>query len=179
MLIPNLIIISGTGNKSGKTTIACRIIEQFRHLMIVSVKITPHYHESTPGLKLISEGEGFSIYEETNNGTSKDTSRMLKAGAAKVFYARVTDNAIACAFDEIFKKVPAGTPIICESHALRKYAEPGLYIIMTSKKNDNDKNINSFLTLPHVEFDLAYLSCNDNLPLDFISGKWISRQYGD
>jgi hypothetical protein len=178
MLIPNLIIISGTGNKSGKTTMACRIIEQFRHLMIVSVKITPHFHEPTPGLELISEGEGFLIYEETNNGTSKDTSRMLKAGAAKVFFAKATDNSLTYAFDEIFKKVPAGTPIICESPALRKYAEPGLFIIMTSKENDNHKNINSFLALPHVEFDLGYLSCNDILPLDFNNGKWISRKYG-
>jgi hypothetical protein len=178
MPIPNLLIIAGTGNKSGKTTIACRIIEQFRYLRIVSIKITPHFHETTPGLEIISGGPGFSIYEETNNGTAKDTSRMLKAGAAKVYFAKVTDNSLAFAFGEILKKVPAGTPIICESPALRKYTEPGLLIIMTSEKNNNQKNIKSLLALPHVEFDLDYLTRNEDLPLVFNNGKWISWQYG-
>ncbi len=50
MIVPNLLIIAGTGNKSGKTSMACRIIEQLKHLEIVSVKITPHFHETTPGL---------------------------------------------------------------------------------------------------------------------------------
>jgi len=178
MLIPNLIIISGTGYKSGKTTMACRIIEQFRNLMIVSVKITPHFHETTPGLELISEGPEFSIYEETNNGTSKDTSRMLKAGAAKVYFAKVTDKSLAFAFGEILKKVPAGTPIICESPALRKYVEPGLFIIMTSEDNNNQKNINLLYALPHVEFDLGYLSRNEVMPLILDNGRWVSWQYG-
>ena len=50
MIIPNLLIIAGTGNKSGKTTLACRMIEQFRNPGLISVKITPHFHETTPGL---------------------------------------------------------------------------------------------------------------------------------
>ncbi len=87
MLIPNLLIIAGTGNKSGKTSMACRIIGQFRHHEIVSVKITPHFHKTTPGLVLISEKSGYSVYEETNNDISKDTSRMLNAGASRVFFA--------------------------------------------------------------------------------------------
>ena len=58
MTIPNLLIIAGIGNKSGKTSMACRIIEQFKTLDIVSVKITPHFHETTPGLVPIVEKKG-------------------------------------------------------------------------------------------------------------------------
>lgn len=174
MIIPNLLIIAGTGNKSGKTSMACRIISQFRHLGIISVKITPHFHETTPGLVLISEKSGYMVYDETNCDISKDTSRMLKAGAARVFFAKVTDNSLAVAFEEIMKLVPEGTPVVCESPALRRYAEPGLFIIMTSASKDSQKDIRSLLDLPHVESDLDYLSRHKNLPVAFSNGRWSS-----
>ena len=92
MVVPNLLLIAGTGNKSGKTTLACRIIDQFRHPEIVAIKITPHFHETTPGLDSYFRKQGYSISEETDTETAKDTSRMLKAGASKVYFAKVTDN---------------------------------------------------------------------------------------
>jgi hypothetical protein len=176
LIIPNLLIIAGTGNKSGKTSIACRLIEQFRHLEIVSVKITPHFHETTPGLVLISEKSGYSVYEEKNGDISKDTSRMLKAGASRVFFAKVTDNSLVKAFEEIMEHIPEGTPIICESPALRNYTEPGLFVIMTSYLKGNQKDIKSLLDLPHVEFNMDYLTANKVIPISFSNGKWISLQ---
>jgi hypothetical protein len=176
MTVPNLLIIAGTGNKSGKTSMACRIIEQFSHLGIISVKITPHFHETTPGLLPICEKKGYSVYEETNRGTSKDTSRMLKAGASRVYFAKVTDNSLDNAFKEIMKHIPEGTPIICESPGLRYYTEPGLFVIMTSLLIYNQKNIKSLLDLPHVEFNMEYLALNKDIPISFKTGKWISIQ---
>jgi hypothetical protein len=174
MTVPNLLIIAGTGNKSGKTSMACRIIEQLRHLEIVSVKITPHFHETTSGLVPLAEKKGYSVYEETNSGTSKDTSRMLKAGASMVYFAKVSDNSLDKAFKEIMRHIPEGTPIICESPALRHYTEPGLFIIMTSPIIDNQKDIKSLLNLPHVEFNMDYLALNKEIPISFSNGKWIS-----
>jgi hypothetical protein len=178
MRVPNLLIIAGTGNKSGKTSMACRIISQFRHLNIVSVKITPHFHEPTPGLILISEKSGYSVYEETDSEITKDTSRMLKAGASKVIFARVNDDTVLRAFQEILDYFPPGTPLVCESPFLRYYAEPGLFIIMQSSEKDNNKDIYALLNLPHVEFNLNYLSGNEDLPLLFSAGIWSSWHYG-
>ena len=113
MVVPNLLLIAGTGTKSGKTTIACRIIEQFTDLKITAVKITPHFHETTPGLKMICEEKGYSIYEETNGDLSKDTSRMLHSGAGKVYFAKVLDNQLQTVFDRIMDLILEGTPIIC------------------------------------------------------------------
>ncbi len=64
--IQNLLLVAGTGTKSGKTSLACRIITQFRDLGITAVKITPHFHETTPGLLARYEEQGFAIYEETD-----------------------------------------------------------------------------------------------------------------
>ena len=44
-------------------------------------------------------------------------------------------------FNEIMKSVPAGTPVICESPALRNFAEPGVFIIMTSDTINKHKDI--------------------------------------
>ena len=47
------LLIAGTGTKSGKTSMACRIIRQFPELKITAIKITPHFHETTTGLLVI------------------------------------------------------------------------------------------------------------------------------
>jgi hypothetical protein len=76
MLIPNLMIISGSGNLSGKTTMACRVIDQFAHLGIIAFKITPHFHETTQDLFLLTEQPGYSIFEEINN--NENINHLLK-----------------------------------------------------------------------------------------------------
>jgi len=173
MNIPNLLLIAGTGTKSGKTTVACRIIEQFSELQITSVKITPHFHETTPGLILIEEGDGYAVYEEKDNQTSKDTSRMLKAGADKVYFAKVWDNKLADVFEKILKLIPDKVPIVCESPALRYFTEPGVFIIVTSDTVVKYKNISNLMSLPHVMIKLEDLSAMKSLPLEFSNGSWI------
>lgn len=178
MVIPNLLIISGTGNKSGKTTLACRIIAQFATLHVAAVKITPHFHETTPGLILIEENEGYALYRETNPDIPKDTSRMLHAGAADVFFAKTTDGKVSAAFKKIMHIIPKGIPVVCESPVLRKFVEPGLFAIMVSKDSNNNKDIKYLSSLPHVEFDLEFLEKNQDLPLNFENGRWFIRHEG-
>lgn len=173
MIIPNLLLIAGKGTKSGKTTMACRIIEHIRHHDLIAIKITPHFHETTPGLVLISEKEGYSIYKETNTDTTKDTSRMLRAGASQVYYAKVTDNSLSEAFTEIMEYIPGTPPIICESPALRHYVEPGLFIIMSSYVVNKQKDINNLLRLPHVIYTMEKLEKTRSVPISFKNGEWV------
>ena len=173
MKFNNILLIAGTGTKSGKTTMACRIIEQIRHPELVAIKITPHFHETTPGLAPIYEGEGYSIYKENNRGTTKDTSRMLKAGASQVFFAKVTDETLPMAFDKIMEQIAGIPPIICESPAARYYVDPGLFIIMSSNSVIKQKDINSFLKLSHVTFTIEEIEKRTTIPISFNKGKWI------
>jgi hypothetical protein len=172
MIIPNLLLIAGTGNKSGKTTLACRLINQFRSFGIVAIKITPHFHETTPGLELLDEKPGYTVYKETNPGTDKDTSRMLNAGAADVYFAKVTDKTLLPAFDSIIQKIKPGLPVICESPALRYFVDPGMFVIMKSNSANNNKDINKLLNLPHVMFQLDDLDNISILPFDFRDCIW-------
>jgi hypothetical protein len=172
MIIPNLLLIAGKGTKSGKTSMVCKIIEQFPGLKITAIKISPHFHETTTGLISKSEKNGYSIYEETNRDTSKDTSRMLHSGAHKVYFAKVWDDQLLDVFNEIMKYIPSNFPVICESPALRNFIEPGVFIIMTSNVVNKQKNINHLQALPHVMFALEELKTIDSLPIGFEGGKW-------
>jgi hypothetical protein len=172
MLVPNLLLIAGTGTKSGKTSIACRIIEQFKSLQITAIKITPHFHETTPGLKTIYEETGISIYEETNPDSTKDTSRMLGSGASKVYFAKVLDDRLLFVFNKIMYLIPEGTPIVCESPALRNFIEPGVFIIMSSETTRTRKDISRHMALPHLDFEYEELQGISSIPVGFGNGGW-------
>ena len=173
--IKNILLLAGTGTKSGKTSMACKLIGNFPELKITAIKITPHFHETTAGLFRIKEGEGYSIYEETDRGSYKDTSRMLNAGAQKVYFAKVWDDHLSEVFHEIMKSIPAGTPVICESPAMRNFVEPGVFIIMTSKTINKQKDISHLQILPHVMFKLEEIDKIDSLPLGFEDGRWFLK----
>ena len=173
MVIPNLLLIAGTGTKSGKTSVACKIIRQFHDLGITAIKISPHFHETTEGLIPKAENRGYVIYEETNVKTSKDTSRMLKAGASKVYFAKVWDDQLFDVFKIIMDFVPGDVPVICESPALRNFAVPGVFIIMTSDSILKHKDINHLKALPHAMFKLEELEEIDSMPISFEKGRWL------
>ena len=175
VIIPNLLLIAGTGTKSGKTSMACRIIREFSELKITAIKITPHFHETTPGLLNILEESGYAIYEETESGGIKDTSRMLNAGAHKVYFAKVWDDRLLEVFNEIMKLIPKDSPVICESPALRNFSEPGVFIIMNSDIINKKKDISHLKKLPHVMMQLEVLNSIESLPVGFDEGKWFYK----
>ena len=169
--INNLLIVTGTGRKSGKTTMVCRIIRQFKDKGIVSVKISPHFHEPSPGLIPVIIKDEYKLYEEIDGISSKDTSRMVNAGAGKVFYCQVSDNRIAEAFAEILKQIPTGMAIVCESPALIRFFESGIFVIMESE-GLNSREISSIKVFPHLIFTLDQLNRSDRLPFTFVDGEW-------
>ncbi|MBK8884337.1 MAG: hypothetical protein IPN67_18850 [Bacteroidales bacterium] len=120
------------------------------------------------------EKSGYAVYKESERTGFKDTSRMLEAGAENVFFAKVWDNQLFEAFNEIMKLIPPGRPVICESPALRNFAEPGAFIIMTSDTINKHKDISHLQRLPHVMFKLEELDGINKLPLEFIGGQWRS-----
>jgi hypothetical protein len=171
----NLLLVAGTGKNSGKTTMVCRVIRQFRNLGIIAVKISPHFHEPSKGLALISEKKEYNIYEETDQGMSKDTSRMLKCGAERVFLGQTAEGYLLEAFSKIIKKIPENRPVVCESPGLIKYIEPGVLIIMIAGNELNKKNITEMQLVHHSEYTLKKLLETDTLPFKFNKGVWSYR----
>ncbi len=139
-VIPNLLLIAGTGRNTGKTTLACSIINKFSYnFQIIGLKISPHFHGGTDSLKTIVNDNNFNIYEETSTSTGKDSSLMLNVGAAKVFYIEVLDEYLKTAFEQFLNILPESYLLVCESPALRKYIQPGVFFIVDSERNKNKK----------------------------------------
>jgi len=126
----NILIISGDGRKSGKTTLACLLISALESQGVIAVKICPHFHD-IKSMEVIMEVSGlYGIYRETLITCDKDSSLMLAAGAAYVYYIQCSDSGLKAAWEEIEKILPDDRPVICESGGLAGIINPGLHVLM-------------------------------------------------
>lgn len=131
--IPNLIIIGGSSRNVGKTTLALKLIEKYAGSeTITGLKVTSirrgeeSFHGSHPDPDL----QDFRITEETSDKSCKDTSKMLTAGADRVYYIETPDNQINKALDIFLATKNTGGPIVCESRNLRIAVIPGLFVLL-------------------------------------------------
>lgn len=138
----HLLIIGGTGRNIGKTTLALNIIKNLQaYYAITCLKVSAfrqgeekHHGEHNS----FNNINNFLITEENNQIPSKDTSRMLSAGAKSAYYIQSNEKHIADAFHQFKQMYYTGGPIICESRSLRQSIKPGLFIFITG--NINIKN---------------------------------------
>jgi len=127
---PNLLIVAGTGRNSGKTSLVCRICEEWSYSApLVCIKISNHFHKLSSSHVLYKSGQ-FSIYEETEAISDKDTERYLKAGASKVFFIEADRELVYIAFQKIREYLPLNAAIICESGTLRRFIKPSVFVMI-------------------------------------------------
>jgi len=134
MKLSNWLIIAGAGRNTGKTTLACSLLELYSHNSPAAVKISPHFHDLDPDENILVRTQEFIIVKE-NRINQKDSSRMLQAGAAESYYVQVKDDSIDSMLAELLKLTGRGRPVICESGYLRTVIEPGLYFFMDYSDN--------------------------------------------
>lgn len=130
---PNILLISGSRRNTGKTILACNIIQKWKEQeYIIAIKISAHNHDSATPLNLLHTEEGFTIWEEKTK-THKDSGRFLEAGAAKVFYIEASDDKFLDAFRFVLNLQGKGSLIICESGGLVKFIQPGVMLFIQHK----------------------------------------------
>lgn len=130
----NLLIVGGTGRNVGKTEFVCGIIRKIAAVTdIYALKVSTIFPDERlfHGNHADHEQEG-NLYEETRTSSGKDTSRMLRAGAKRVFYLRSDDSAVLKGFEEFLKIIPENSAVICESNSLGTVVEPALRIMVRS-----------------------------------------------
>jgi len=137
-----LLIIGGTGRDAGKSSLAALLISRFADRGVNGIKITPHDHPDVSGLTLINGNDIFQVYEEKKLASDKDSARMLKAGALKVFLIVSPEAHLGEAFSLLQPLIIPGVPVICESPALRRYVEPDLFILMMHSPGNSVKRKN-------------------------------------
>ncbi len=172
-----MLIVAGTGRNVGKTSFVCYVIERISKTQdIISVKISPHFHEISPTEKLISKSENYEIVEELDKDGAKDSSRMLNAGASRVFYVQTqNDEAIVEVIEALNSFWLSDMPIICESGGLRHFIDPGLFFVCKSKAQPEMKphlkalesKVDQFVLFQGNEFDFEMGK------LKFTNKKWL------
>lgn len=126
--LPNFLLVSGSGQNSGKTTLVCRLINAFKEHKITAVKISPHFHAVDYELPMLERQEDFVIFREIYADKDKDSSRFLKAGAVGVLVVFCKREALRVAVESLQQHIPPDTPVICESGGMAQYFQPGLHI---------------------------------------------------
>lgn len=140
--LPNLLLIAGTGRNIGKTTLATSVIRRNAgNRAIIGLKVSSIYPSESAfhGVKNAPMEGNFVITEELDRSGIKDTSKMLLAGAARVFYVRVKDNHLEEAMSAFFQLVDSDSVIVCESGSLRSEVNPGLFVMIRQAINEKPR----------------------------------------
>ncbi len=133
IVIPNMVMIGGNSRHAGKTTLACSIISKLSvNAAVIGLKVSSVRpgESGMHGNHIAEDFSGYSITEETDRLSEKDTCSMLRAGAAPVFYIRAGEEFIEMAVARFLSRYNPGQPIVCESRSLRRFVKPGLFLMM-------------------------------------------------
>jgi len=142
--IPNMLMIGGASRNVGKTSLTSEIIRKISlEHSIVGIKIKTlydgdnffHGKDRSP----LTENENFRITEETSQEGAEDTSKMLQAGAKRVFKIKVKSQFIEEALETLKAKISETDLFVCESNSLRTVAKPGLFLMIKHKEGGEMK----------------------------------------
>jgi len=179
-----LVLIGGTGRNVGKTEFVCRLITNLTgRYTVYGLKVSSIYPDET-----IFHGDhdldNRRLFEETNRHSKKDTARMLRAGAEKVFYLQGEDDKIRQDYLRFSELVPEGSVVVCESNSLGNHVIPALHIVVTSKSKPVKPRAVKLLEIadviidsdgqggfPEIEtisasLDMQWSPCEQNKPRD-------------
>lgn len=184
--IPSMLMIGSAGRNAGKTEFACSMISKFRtNCDIIGIKATviQETDGTCPrggrGCGVCSSLEGdYCITEETSGPAGKDTTRLINAGASKVFWLRAVQGHLDEAVAALIDKIGRNAVCVCESNRLRLAIEPGLFIMV---KNSHSNRYKSSATVVKEYIDLIVQSNGAKFDIDadtinLVNGKWVIAQ---
>lgn len=177
-----MLLIGSAGRNIGKTELACSLIRKFsKSNPIVGIKVTTIRAKDGKcprggrGCGVCSSLDGdFCITEETDKNSNKDTARLLKVGASRVFWLRVMKTHLKEGLTTLLDVVGPDAVLICESNSLRRVVEPGVFLMITARDSgawkstarDVRERVDKILTWDGSGFDFDI----DRIRL--VDGKW-------
>lgn len=184
--LDNMLMIGSAGANVGKTELACAILRKFAgNGKIVGIKVTAVQEKNGQcprggtGCGVCSSLEGvFCITEEKSRDTGKDTSRLLAAGAERVFWLQILKDHLLEGLTALLDVIGPDAVSICESNSLRRVVEPGLFLMAKAadKKSWKDsaaevkQYADRIVVSDGKSFDL------DIDRIELIEGKWRLRR---
>ncbi len=184
--IDRMLMIGSSGANVGKTELACSLLARLSgHHDIAAIKVTTisdkdgQCPRGGEGCGVCSSLQGdFCITEETNRHSDKDTSRLLSAGASRVYWLRVLKTHLEEGASALIETLGPDTACICESNSLRRVIEPGLFLLARRRNQSLWKEsaqqvrryADRIVTARDGTFDL------DLDRIELVAGKWRLRE---
>ena len=184
--LDGMLMIGSAGANLGKTELACAILRRFgKNGDIIGIKVTTikdangQCPRGGEGCGVCSSLDGvFCITEETNRGSEKDTSRLLKCGASRVFWLRVVREHLVEGVTALLDEIGHDGVCVCESNSLRELVEPGLFFMVTGQDaktwKDSAQRVGKYADRIVVSngkgFDI------DLDEIEIVGGKWRMRR---
>ena len=129
---PFIIGIAGGGSGVGKTTVACRILEQFPSWGAIKYTKTPVYGSVTDDLKVLSE-------------KGKDTKRFLDAGAGRVLWVRSPFHELSEVLPMAFEMLSHLEGVIVEGNSAVEVLRPDIVIFIAGHEGKIKQGAESVL----------------------------------
>lgn len=182
----DILMIGSTGRNVGKTLLASSLIR--RHASstaMAAVKVTTIHEQGGlcphggDGCGVCSSFEGdYILTIERDGPPDKDTTRLISAGASRVFWLRVREAHLAEGIAALLKELPSGQPVIMESNSARLALEPSLFLVLrqggSSEMKESCRSVlgeaDRILTFDGAGWDLS----EDRI--SFSGGRWWVRQ---
>jgi GTPase SAR1 family protein len=175
-------MIAGNARNVGKTTLALALIQHYSELYpVIGLKVSSIYPNDDihHGIHENEKPETFDIYQEFDRDGHKDTSKMLAAGAKKVFFVRSLDSHLKEAMTQFIALLPKNCIVVCESRSLRKVLIPGLLVLIRKEYDGfTSKSIEELVPLADLQIFSSHekYSIADAMnAISFESGTWKTR----
>lgn len=146
--LPNVLLVGAAGRNAGKTEFVCRIINEFLNTdNLIGVKITA-INRADGTCPRGGEGCGvcsslktdYAITEETDATSTKDTSRLLAAGAKRVLWLRVLKSKMHEGINALRDAAGPDSMWVCESNSIRKALKPSLFFMIQNTDDNSFKD---------------------------------------
>ena len=146
--VRGMLLIGAAARDAGKTTFACSLIERLaRERPVIGAKIT--VIRESGGCARGGRGCGvctslgdapYLLSEERGQNPTKDTARLLAAGATRVYWLRVAESHLREGRDALLARLGEGQAIVAESNTFRLSVEPDLFLVLRCRGGEYVKD---------------------------------------
>jgi hypothetical protein len=127
-----LVVVGGHSRNVGKTSVVAGIIAALPEREWIAMKITQYGHGvcSRNGklCHCATADHSWAISEEKDPGGKSDTSRLLAAGAAHVYWVRTQQGHLDQAIPTVRRRLAGVANAILESNSVINFIQPDLYL---------------------------------------------------
>ncbi|MGA2388851.1 MAG: hypothetical protein ABSF97_07820 [Candidatus Sulfotelmatobacter sp.] len=138
-----VVVIGGHSRSVGKTSVVAGLISGLREYDWTAVKITQYGHgvcsANGEACDCATADHAWAISEEKERGAESDTSRFLRAGAARSLWVRTEQGRLAEAMPALRRRIDSGRNVIIESNSVMKFIRPDLYLTLLDPSTEDFK----------------------------------------